>query len=514
MTLECHARVGTSLLAGNGLFATKNIDEGECVVELKRPFIAVLDIPNIDTTCAQCLRSVTDAEDMDPAPDLNYCSGCRRAKYCSRQCQSQSWKRSHKYECRISKSRNPPPLPSLVRCMIQLIIMVKNETISEEEKRDIDRLTGNAPHLEPSDTLPVGSAIMSVYDLVRCDPKCADVTIEEVNKSLNMVMTNSFSLVHECLDPLGFALDPLISTANHSCDPNAVVIFNTARPSIRSIRPIAQDEEICWSYIDANEVRKVRQQQLSNRYRFQCRCPKCTSNDPNETMPQSEVEHKIRRAYVSANLEPDPLQAKRKLKAIIRTAQEHEYPITREPLPDVYQSLLVACSTIEEWRTCLLIAIKQFFLIDPKLYPQEFFVTRVVHAWSLFNLFRQVVDRYKEVDDYEGFQRDWGIADMVIPNLHLTQFLKKKVLKSHGPGRFANSVQMFASDVVEMIDTAPPHVQRYIRSDPDDAWGQFERLKHNKIDLSDAAPDLILDEPSNEEPWEVTQGNSKIDVHE
>ena len=67
---------------GNGLFATKDIQIGQDVVHAKVPFVAVLDSPRLDDTCAGCFGK----RQMETGTDLKACTGCRVVRYCDRVC--------------------------------------------------------------------------------------------------------------------------------------------------------------------------------------------------------------------------------------------------------------------------------------------------------------------------------------------------------------------------------------------------------------------------------------------
>lgn len=65
---------------GNGLFATADINPGEDVLHIKTPFVAVLDSPRLEDTCAGCYGK----RQMETGNDLKACTGCRVVKYCDR----------------------------------------------------------------------------------------------------------------------------------------------------------------------------------------------------------------------------------------------------------------------------------------------------------------------------------------------------------------------------------------------------------------------------------------------
>lgn len=75
---------------------------------------------------------------------------------------------------------------------------------------------------------------------------------------------------------------PKISLLNHSCDPNIRNRFDGMNLTIYATRRIDENEEIFNCYgpnyklMDKDE----RQNALKQQYCFDCKCIKCTSNDP------------------------------------------------------------------------------------------------------------------------------------------------------------------------------------------------------------------------------------------
>ena len=83
------------------------------------------------------------------------------------------------------------------------------------------------------------------------------------------------TLVTSSFDELGMTFDPTLALLNHSCNPNAAVVFDRNMASVRSIRDIKSGEQITISYIDNTFKRATRRQQLRNQYFFDCRCEGC-----------------------------------------------------------------------------------------------------------------------------------------------------------------------------------------------------------------------------------------------
>ena len=69
-------------------------------------------------------------------------------------------------------------------------------------------------------------------------------------------VTNTFTLTSPSLTPIGIAVSPVVALINHSCEPNAVVVFPRAGPLEReprieviALRPIKEDEEVGFFFV-------------------------------------------------------------------------------------------------------------------------------------------------------------------------------------------------------------------------------------------------------------------------
>lgn len=70
---------------------------------------------------------------------------------------------------------------------------------------------------------------------------------------------------------------------NHSCSPNLQVLYVDANDETLTavcLRDVAQDEELCISYINEALPYSERQQQLYEHYLFNCTCTKCAEEAP------------------------------------------------------------------------------------------------------------------------------------------------------------------------------------------------------------------------------------------
>jgi SET domain-containing protein len=71
---------------------------------------------------------------------------------------------------------------------------------------------------------------------------------------------------------------------NHSCDPNVKCVTTkspSARLDVMALRPIDKGDEICIDYVGAVNITNVsdRKKLISDKYCFECKCPKCISEN-------------------------------------------------------------------------------------------------------------------------------------------------------------------------------------------------------------------------------------------
>ncbi|BEJ07808.1 hypothetical protein CcaverHIS641_0410770 [Cutaneotrichosporon cavernicola] len=91
---------------------------------------------------------------------------------------------------------------------------------------------------------------------------------------------NSFTLSTPDLTPIGVSTSPLVALCNHSCWPNAVVVFPSGREMcVVAIADIAAGDEILTAYIDVSLPLAERQTDLHARYGFACDCSLCINGE-------------------------------------------------------------------------------------------------------------------------------------------------------------------------------------------------------------------------------------------
>jgi hypothetical protein len=320
---------------------------------------------------------------------------------------------------------------------------------------------------------------------------------------------------------MGIALDPIACSANHSCEPNASVLFDQPRLMMRSLSPIKKGEEVFISYIDNTDPFYRRQAQLQQRYCFQCQCSKCQlgikgrendwaqapeklaakwsnlaqlmdskasfAGNPENFIGESKAEWNlgIIQGSIYSQYEPirnikDSQLAVRELESVMGTCkQSGMWPITRQPYANVRVD--ISSRMIDQNRLALALyqMAKTYFLIDPILYPQIFHPVRVLHTW---NLAKTLVQAYSSPNDpsqtvdpgiEELFRREF---DFVVPVVKLLKKLAVDVLKSHGAG--SRLAMMVHSTARQVFDGVGEQNLREIERDPLDMWQEFEKWAH------------------------------------
>jgi len=106
---------------------------------------------------------------------------------------------------------------------------------------------------------------------------------------------NAFSATLADDERVGLCFEPKIALANHSCCPNATVVFNGRTVSLRALDAIRSGGQIFISYIDPTQSTDERQTQLKKRYFFTCECLKCRGSYPG----RGEAPYHTFRRYVA-----------------------------------------------------------------------------------------------------------------------------------------------------------------------------------------------------------------------
>ncbi|KAJ8116473.1 hypothetical protein ONZ43_g4433 [Nemania bipapillata] len=426
--------------AGKGLFARKTFSPGDIVVAVDRPLVAELEIDRMLDTCAWCFqRAATNPTERSMAvsmglpngsTDIKNCTGCQRVGYCSKSCQSKAWKREHKHECKIISVKDRPDLPPGVRGAIKILGRLKADPKTEiTHVHDILNLW---PAGDPNGLNEIGAQDKKRLDDLHLLGQaawhyCGKQNIDGLDpqsisiRLLSNIMTNTFILSSPLDDiNLGIGFDPLICSANHSCDPNASMAFNQPRHEIRALRTIKAGEEILIKYVEVTNPFNVRQAELKESYFFNCQCTKCAKGAslpadgflerPNDleneyhkladklvdqyesrlskfVIPGNDAKAQRRVAAMHAKacavLESGQATLDEVKEAIKMCIGSKMWRWTRQPVPLLCRRLLTLYLESGSIYQAFRLGVKLHFEILPALYSQEFYPDRLVNAWAV-----------------------------------------------------------------------------------------------------------------------------------
>lgn len=292
-------RVAITLDAGRGVFATRNINEGE-IIHTAEPLITHPSLQNLSKACFFCLKrlacqlSTKDGVHMETST----CQNELQVKFCSQNC-SDSAKAFYAFEKKAEwkifnqfcgeQDLRLPLLAKRLVCMIlsgmvsrdalDILAFVKppHDTAScwmLTKTMLLGALKGSGV---PEDHLAFISDEWYCGVMARISLNSFRVELL-VENSTNLLAAAAASVSGDAV--VGSAVYVLPSMYNHDCDPNVDVLWlanATAHMSAR--RDIEQGEELRITYIDASMSQPARQQLLKQAYHFECNCSRCKDND-------------------------------------------------------------------------------------------------------------------------------------------------------------------------------------------------------------------------------------------
>ena len=275
---------------GRGIFAKSSAHPGDTLL-IAETHVSVLATAHIFTRCHYCFAQ---------RPALLRCAGCRFARYCNAACQRTAWTEArHRDECAalmrwfacVPGGGDGSDLPDVtqepgasVRALAQLLWQRRRRGRDSGWWR---RVAAMQSHRRDMDAAQAADAAQLAVRLARFlgDGALEALGISHADALVTLIAqhhTNAFTLSDAHFDPIGVAVCPVAALINHSCAPNAVVVFPEACAGKRcpmhvvALTDIAAGDEIYASYVDIGAPRTERQRTLHERYHFTCNCALCS----------------------------------------------------------------------------------------------------------------------------------------------------------------------------------------------------------------------------------------------
>lgn len=306
--------------------------------------------------------------------------------------------------------------------------------------------------------------------------------------------------------------------------------------SFRTLKTIAKDEEIFISYIDSCYPTNIRQSQLRDRFFFDCKCNKChrhaNESGSTDSIPEAErflgkptelapkwkafLDAGYKKSYpdfakgffkelpqnrTASSSEPysdakfaerfssevandianegivdiDFNESVNDLEFLLKLlATSKRFAVSRQPYASIRQEYITKLCYVAKWRQAFVQSAKQYFHIDPVLYPETHHPLRVMHNANLAMLVLAIGT------DPEFWGKPAPLGDPIgdINYGVLIYFLLMEVVanvdRSHGKeSKFSKVVKQKFEDI--KADT-PREGLREFEGHREETWRQFRRI--------------------------------------
>ncbi|KZS97133.1 SET domain-containing protein [Sistotremastrum niveocremeum HHB9708] len=287
---------------GRGIWAKQKIKRGTPVISLK-PYVSVLSTPNLASYCSKCFSPNEEGK------SLKRCSKCRVLHYCSAACQNADWD-VHKPEC-SSIQRWTAEAPNAAVAVPGEAIRCIGRLLWDLQKKGSDHLHSKAirsmeSHRTSLSTSSASSQTHIAHSIVKYLRVSSPLELSEygIGSAAELVdfisrfTVNTFTLTTPSLSSIGISISPVAALINHSCEPNAVIVFPRSSQSAQMDEPVLKvvtlrdldpNEEILTSYIDTVLPRDQRQALLKETYHFTCQCSLCTRDYSATPDPRASI---------------------------------------------------------------------------------------------------------------------------------------------------------------------------------------------------------------------------------
>ncbi|TVY18552.1 SET domain and MYND-type zinc finger protein 6 [Lachnellula arida] len=260
-----HTKTVKDPVLGNGLAASKDLSAGSPIIKISSPFLIVVEKDALEKVCSYCL-----IESGPSSSSLKKCTGCKVVRYCTPACQKADWKVIHKNECSLLQ-RLPGIPPTPVRALYQALLRYVRPAFElDERSAGLEHHVGDLKR----DRKRWDEIVLQAKGALEFSKTPAD-KMDMVTRLLCIMATNAFRATLPDDTPIGLCYEPTLALANHSCVPNAFIMFDGRGVSLMALDPIRAGEQIFISYVDFTQSRDQRRAELKQRYFFDCECEKC-----------------------------------------------------------------------------------------------------------------------------------------------------------------------------------------------------------------------------------------------
>ena len=210
---------------------------------------------------------------------MKACSGCDHMFYCSENCRNRDLK-IHKYECEIFKNHYELFHYPTRRLLLRLYLTLKHFP----DKRfgtDSSQALNYEDLISHRDEIQKDEKKLETFENILKDFHQAGINCdrEELFECFCKIISNTFTMENINTIPIGLSM--FVMKSNHSCDPNADLLFNGVNIKVRALKNISSTDKITVSLVDLKNSRKTRQELLKQSRYIMCTCSKCTNDNEN-----------------------------------------------------------------------------------------------------------------------------------------------------------------------------------------------------------------------------------------
>lgn len=270
-----YAEVVSTPILGRHVVASQSVAQGTSVFS-EEPFVHEIDEKWIGKRCSFCLGAITTVP----------CRQCSSHRYCSASCESSNWTSGlHSVFCNLY---------GVLDSDMMLVLKAFTKSSSDQRTlpfcfsqrgREIPGLVSNIDHMPENDVKTYTIAAQLCTDLFYWSKESVPLLV----KIMAQIRCNRFAIkatvstnttggmIEHQEIAVGSAVYAQASMFNHSCAPNAFATFDGPRITIRCSEEITEGDEINISYgpLATRHTTIDRQNELAEKYRFQCNCRAC-----------------------------------------------------------------------------------------------------------------------------------------------------------------------------------------------------------------------------------------------
>ena len=249
------------------------------VIQQDKPFVHVLNLSERGKRCDHCFTS---------SPKLQRCSRCKVKFYCSKACQAEDWSAGHKlgecllYIADIDKFNGRLINLDTPRLLLRLSLILTKKpeqafksyatNLNDGSPRTFNSLMDHKENLEKDENrVTIYEEMCYLYGTLNVffDP-------DQILSSFGKLLINGFTILDNTFTEIGYGIFIGASQFDHSCKPNCVPVFDGTTLRIRAMTDINTEvEPILITYLDITQPTEKRREILSNKYYFDCECPRC-----------------------------------------------------------------------------------------------------------------------------------------------------------------------------------------------------------------------------------------------